>query len=207
MRYLWLLCLAAVLSAADAPSLFYSREFAGVEPPYVEVTLERSGAAVYRETPDDPDENSVEFQLGSQETERIFSLAEKLDHLSRPLESGLKVANMGQKTLRWESDQETNEQVFNYSKIPAAQELAGIFSGITESVHHMQTLERAIRYDRLGVNDALLDIQVALDRNRLSGAEMLLTRLDEVSANERFVNIARKRAAEIAEIIRDQEAK
>ena len=35
-------------------------------------------------------------------TSEMFELAERLDHFKKPLESGLKVANMGEKTLRWE---------------------------------------------------------------------------------------------------------
>lgn len=201
----WVLCLAAVLSAADSPRVFYSRDFSGARPQYVEITLDQSGEAVYRETPDDLDEAPVRFQLSDKETKRVFSLAQKLNHFRRSLESGLNVANMGQKTLRWESDEETNEQIFNYSTVPAAQQLATLFAGIAESVQHLLALERAIQFDRLGVNDALLDIQVAIERNRLAGAGLLLPKLDEVAANERFVNIARNRAGEIAEMIRKSE--
>ncbi len=34
----------------------------------------------------------------------MFSLADKLEHFAHPLESHLKVANMGMKTFRYEAD-------------------------------------------------------------------------------------------------------
>ncbi len=59
----------------------------------------------------------MKFQLSGAESSQIFGLAGKLDHFSRRLESGLKVANMGMKTFRYEVDGQSGETKFNYSKI------------------------------------------------------------------------------------------
>jgi len=205
LRLIWILVLAAALSAADASKITYSRDFSGSQPPYVEITVGNDGEAIYREAPGDPEAEVIEFQLSPEETEHVFSLAEKLDRMRQPLESGMKVANMGRKTFRWEGGGETNEQSFNYSRNAAAQELASLFGGMAESIQHLLVLERTIRFDRLGVNDALLDTQVALERDRLAAAHILLAKLDEIADNDRFVNIARKRAAEIANLIRNSQ--
>jgi hypothetical protein len=61
---------------------------------------EKSGEALYKESPDD---NPEKLQLGAEAAATMFALASSLDHFKHPLESGLKVANMGAKTFRWET--------------------------------------------------------------------------------------------------------
>ena len=100
----------------DAPRLFYSKSFPGSTPAYVQITLDKSGEAVYREAPDD--DLPLKFQLTEAETAEVFALAEKLDYFKHPLESGLKVAFMGTKTFRYENGAEKTEVKFNYSEDP-----------------------------------------------------------------------------------------
>ena len=65
-------------------------------PPYVAISLDKSGAAEYKEAPDD--DNPLKFQLDPEETSTIFGLVEKLGYFRNPLESPLKVAFTGMKT-------------------------------------------------------------------------------------------------------------
>ena len=77
-------------------------------PAYSQVTLDKAGNAEYREAADD--ELPLKFPLAEADTEAIFTLADKLDHFKRPLESGLKVAFMGKKTFRWENGDQKSER-------------------------------------------------------------------------------------------------
>src|SRR3954454_12785104 len=86
--------------AQDAQRFFYSKSFPGSTPAYVQVTLEKNGEAVYRESPDD--ELPLKFKLTEAETAEVYGLVEKLDNFKHPVESGLKVAFMGTKTFRLE---------------------------------------------------------------------------------------------------------
>ena len=99
----------------------YIKSFPGSVPAYVSITVDRSGAGTYREAADDDDPET--FQLEDQATATLFELADKLDHFKRPLESGLKVANMGAKTFRWEEGGAASEAKFNYSQDLNAQSL------------------------------------------------------------------------------------
>lgn len=80
----------------------------------------------------------------------MFGLAEKLGYFSRTLESGLAVAKMGDKTLRWESGGKTQEQTFNYSSDVDAQQLTDWFEKISESERFLMELERSARFDKAG---------------------------------------------------------
>jgi len=104
--------LCALPLCAD-PLLFYSKSFPNSRPDYMEVRLTKDGQSEYRES---PTEDPLRFKLTPADTEAFFALAEKLGHFSRPLESGLPVARMGEKrTFRWEDGGKKTEVKFNYS--------------------------------------------------------------------------------------------
>ena len=68
-------------------------------------------------------------------------------------------------------------------------------------------LRRNIRFDKLGVNDAVLRIDAAWSQKRLVGREQFLPLLDRVAKNETFINLARERAARLATTMRADSAK
>ena len=133
----------------------------------------------------------------------MFELAEKLDHFKKPLESGLKVANMGEKTFRWEDGGDSSEAKFNYSTDEDAkllQRLVRAHRG--ERAHSAGAAARhparpagrerggAARFRRLW-ND-----------KRLVATAQFLPLLDRVAKNEAYIHMARERAAQIADAIR-----
>ena len=134
--------------------------------------------------------------------EEIWGLAEKLDYFKHPVESPAKVAFMGTKTFRLENGAEKNEVKFNFSEIKEAQELQDWFERMAESAQNRIELERTSKYDRLGVVNALILLESALERDRIVAPEQFLPLLDRISNNENFMHTARARASEIAEGIR-----
>jgi hypothetical protein len=201
-RFLCVLCVSAVnLFAADAPKITYSKSFPKSVPAYVEISVGKDGHSEYKEAPDD--ESPLKFQLSDTETAQIFELADRLGRFSRPLESNLKVAFTGTKTFRWEDGSDKREVKFNYSLDPAAQQLWDWFERITESELNLVTLERAAKFDKLGVNQALLNLEASRDRNRLVAAPQFLPLLDRIVKNESYLHMARERAASLAEAIRN----
>jgi len=186
--------------AGAAPRLFYSKYFKGSEPEYTEITLERSGEITYREAKDD--DNPIKAQMSAADVQEIFSLADKLEHFQHPVESGLKVANMGAKTFRFEDGNEKHEVQFNYSIDPTAQALLDWFERIAETEQDFIRLDRTVHYEKLGVNDALLLLQISQEHKRTVAPEQFLPLLDRVAKNESYLHIARERAAALAEAIR-----
>jgi hypothetical protein len=198
-RILWLAATAALAFAADTPRVSYTKSFPGSEPAYMAITVEKDGAVTYRESKDEEPET---FKLEGDAVDAIFSLAGKLDHFKRPLESGLKVARTGDKTFRWENGAEAGEAKFNYSTDENARELQDWFERISESERALMNLSRAMRFDKLGVNDAVLRVDAAWSQKRLVGREQFLPLLDRIAKNEAFVNLARDRAAHLAAALR-----
>jgi len=183
-----------------APRLYYSKYFKGSVPEFVAITVERDGNVTYQEAKDD--DNPVHIQLSDAAAGEMFDLAEKLGRFQRPLESGLKIANLGTKTFRFEDGAEQHEVQFNYSEDVNAQMLLDRFERITETEQHFVNLDRTAHFEKLGVNEVLLQMQVSWDRNRLVAPEQFLPLLDRIANNESYLHISRERAAAIAEAIR-----
>lgn len=195
-----LLLVTALLFADGDPHLVFSKSFPGSNPAYIEISIEKSCAGVYKEDP--KDENPVTFQLGADECPQYFTLAEKLGHFTREVESGLKVAKMGQKTFRYEAGAEKHEVEFNYSVDADARALTDLFEQIAETERAFINLERAVKFDKIGAQDAILRLEVLRDQKRLAAPEQFLPLLDRVVKNESFLHMARDRAAALAEGIR-----
>jgi hypothetical protein len=198
-RLSFLLLLFSGLAPA-APRLFYSKYFKGSVPEFTAITVERSGQVIYQEAKDD--DNPIRVQMTEAETQQLFDLAEKLDKFQHQIESGLKVANMGAKTFRFEDGAEKHEVQFNYSVDTVAQALLDCFERIAETEQDFMQLDRTAHYDKLGVNDALLTLDISMEHKRVVAAQQFLPLLDRIVKNDSYLHIARERAGALAEAIR-----
>ena len=192
--------LASFAWAADDARVIYRKSFPGSSPAYVEITIEKSGASVYKEDP--KDEDPLTFELTAPDVAQIWGLADKLDDFGHKLESPLKVANMGMKTFRYEGPAGAKEVKFNYSEDPDARTLTDLFEQIAATERAFITLDTAVRFDKLGAQEALLRVEALRDQKRLMPQTQFLPLLDRVANNESFLHMARERAANLAEAIR-----
>jgi hypothetical protein len=83
-------------------------------------------------------------------------------------------------------------------------QLLQICEGLARQQELVELLVRRMKYDRLGVNDALLQLDTDLTKGVLPEPQRLLPLLDQIAADSRFVEIARQRSRALAERIRHQ---
>jgi hypothetical protein len=209
-----LLSLASVLlilfflpaaSADAAPAkLTFRRVFPGSTPEFIEISVrDDSDAATYeiRQLGEDPGASS--FEVGRSLRARMFALAADLHYFQGlDLDVHRKIANLGEKTFRWEQGAEAHEVKFNYTLNSAASQLLQIFEGLARQQEHFDLISRRMRYDRLGINDALLQLESDMKRSLLPEPQRLLPLLDQIGQDSKYVDIARERARNIADRIR-----
>jgi hypothetical protein len=200
VRLLGLFACASALLAAGGPRVEFTKSFPGSIPAYVGISVDTSGKGEYKQAVDDDQPQPI--QLEASEAAQLFALVEKLGKFSTPLESGLKVAFTGAKTFRYEDGATKNETKFNYTQDPDGQLLLDWFERIAETSRHVINLERTARFDRLGLDEALLQLQATFDQHRLAGARQLLPILDRIAKNKSAFNRVRERAATLAAAIR-----
>jgi hypothetical protein len=191
------LLLAALSCFAASPRLVFTKSFPGSVPDYVWIGVDKGGALEYKES-QKQDEQPVQAQLPESDAAALFAFAEKLGYFKAPLESGLKVANTGKKTFRYEPETGApTEAVFNYSLDVNAQQLLEKFEQIAASERGYIDLDRTVHFDKLGVNDALAQIESLWLRKQLAAPLQFVPLLDRISSRPAFMHLARERAARL----------
>src|SRR5229473_112959 len=158
LRFSLLMAVAAMAASAafsvPAPSgakLTFRRVFKGSSPEFIEISVrEDSDAAAYEIRQLDEDPGSLPFQVSMAWRTKMFDLAAQLNHFQgQDLDVHRKIANLGQKSFRWESGAEVHEAKFNYTLNSAAAQLLQIFEGLARQQEHVDLISRRMKYDRL----------------------------------------------------------
>jgi len=188
-------CFCAGLFAAT-PKLTYTKTFPGSVPEYMYVTVDRTGALEYSESRGD--DRPLTAQLPDADAAALFAMAEKLAYFKPPLESGLKVANMGKKTFRYDNENGVATQTsFNYSTNETAQQLLQRFEQIAATEHAYIDLDRTVHFDKLGVNDALAEIESLWLHKQLAAPQQFIPLFTRIATHESFMHLVRERAARL----------
>ncbi len=203
----WLCCLTlagpATLWGADTATVTFQHIFKGSSPEFVEIKVNEDGAATFdiRQLSEEPDPRA--FPVSPAVCMKLFELARELNNFKgADLDIHRRVAYLGEKVFRYEKGSEIHETRFNYTIDRTASQLLLVFNGLSQQQQDMVELERRLRYDRLGVDDALRRFEAHLGRGALPEPERLLEVLDRIAADSRIVGVARQRARSLAERIR-----
>jgi hypothetical protein len=195
---------APFASAADGAKITFRRIFKSSTPEFIEISVrEDSDSATYEIRQLEEDSANSPFEIGSALRTKIFTLAGELNHFqSQDLDVHRKIANLGEKTFRWEHGSQKFETKFNYTLNNSATQLLQIFEGLARQQEHYILISRRMKYDRLGINDALLQLESDLNRGLLPEPSRLVPLLDQIANDSRFVEIARNRARFLADRMR-----
>jgi hypothetical protein len=188
----------------QSAKLTFRRIFPASSPEFIEITvLEDSDAATYEIRQLDEEAGAAPFVVSAPLRAKMFGYAAELHHFQGlDLDVHRKIANLGEKTFRWEQGTQKFETKFNYTLNSAATQLLQIFEGLARQQEHFVLISRRMKYDRLGINDALLQFESDLNRGLMPEPSRLVPLLDQISSDSKFVDIARQRARTLADRIR-----
>lgn len=206
----FLLCVFLFVPLIHADSgpvtISYRRVFKGSNPEFIEIKITEPGKATFELRQLDEDADPEPFEVGPAVRQKILELAADLKNFDiASLNIHKKIANLGQKTFRYERGGEVHETTFNYTLNASANQLMQIFEGLARQQGDLALLVRSVKYDRLGVNDALRQFESDMDHRLLPEPERLLPVLDQIAADSHFMDIARTRARALAQSIRNSQ--
>jgi hypothetical protein len=194
---------AVANAAAGSATITFRKIFKSSYPEFVEIKVSDSGAGTYDIRQLDEVSPPVPMQIDAPLVQSIFDLAGKLHNFEGvDLEIHRRIANLGEKTFIYERGTETHQVTFNYTLDHSAEQLLEIFESLARQEIDLADLQRTMRYDRLGVNDVVGQIESDYDKKLLPEPSQLLALLDQVAADEHFIDIARQRARTLAGRIR-----
>src|ERR1700687_1871491 len=131
--------------------LSFRKVFKSSTPEYTEIRVRESGPCTYdlRSLADAADPQPLEVSTTLRE--KMFALAVQIQNfLCADLDIKRRIANLGEKTFRYERGSEVYEAHFNYTVNTAANQLLHIFEGLARQQDLMNTLTRRMKYDRFG---------------------------------------------------------
>jgi hypothetical protein len=179
----------------SVPRLTFTKSLKGSSPEYMALSIDAHGQGTYDSRKLDDPSAPRPLQISAGTAARIFLLAESLGYFrSVELNSHHKVANMGMKTLTYEAGNETSKVQYNYTENRTAQQLTDILEKIGNVEERISQLEYAMKYDPLGLPQALLQIEEGLDDNDFVEPVLMIPTLQRISTNSRFMHLAQSRA-------------
>lgn len=216
LRWLAALAFFACVVAAMVPALevdagvppanatvTFRKIFKSSYPEYVEIKISDSGSGTFDIRQLNEESNPRSMHLDAPLVQTIFDLAAKLHNFDGvDLEMHRRIANLGEKTFGYDRGTESHHVTFNYTLNRDAAQLLNIFESLARQQTDLSDLDRTMRYDPLGVNDVLIQVQKDLDNKLLPEPAQFLPSLDRLAADSHFIDIARDRARKLAARIR-----
>ncbi|MGH9735301.1 MAG: hypothetical protein ACRD8A_12010 [Candidatus Acidiferrales bacterium] len=192
-------------SGSQTATITFTKIFKSSYPEYVQVKVNETGGGTFDIRQLDESANPQPLNVGPELSQKLFHLAGELHNFQGvTLEAHRRIANLGQKTFQYQKGSETYEVTFNYTENDPANQLLNIFEGISREEGDISDLKRTARYDPLGVNDVLMQVQNDYKQKLLPEPGQLLPTLDAIAKNDQIINIARDKARNLAGQIRTE---
>jgi hypothetical protein len=182
----------------DAPMISFTLDFPAGTPPFYNVAIDSTGRAEYKSTPmpkSQGDPYEVKFTASEATRTRLFELARQVNFFRGDFEYRKnKVAFTGNKTLDFHDGTDVRHTTYNWSANPQIQEITTIFQNIEETMELGRQLEDKYRFDKLGVDSVLKDMEQEYNDHRLAELQAILPILTRVAKDSAMMNISRRRA-------------
>ncbi len=186
------------------PTVTFSFDFPHARPEHFSVTVDSTGKVVYEsrdvtslgaEQP--PSERFMtSFRISEATRKRIFESARQLNYFQGDFDyRKRRIAQMGRKTLTWESGKERFETTYNWSENGLIDDLTRLFQGISNTQEYARRLTALRRHDKLGLEAELKSMEdTAKDSRDLAELQTIEPLLRSLATDKAVMEIARKRA-------------
>lgn len=141
----------------------------------------------------DTDTFQQDFTMSEANREKIFELTQKLDYFQRDYDAHLKhVAFTGKKTLQYNSPQLKGSSTYNYSQNADVEDLTRIFQGIATTIDIGRKLAFQYRFDKLGMNQRLEQLQDLYNNHRAEELTAIAPMLRKIANDPNMMNISQE---------------
>lgn len=223
VRTLAILLVSAICVSAQAPNLnpnvppekqipvvTFEFEMPGAVPPHYALTVEAGGASAYRSdqaptsgtkptaSSDGETPYFLKFDISAATATKIFQLAKDLNFFRGDFEyHGGRVANMGAKTLTFKDGKQENSFTYNFTQNQQLQQLTSLMQGISASLEYRRQLEQLYRYEKLGLDEKLKQMESDANRGYLAELQVDEPILRKIAEDPTIMNISRRRAQKL----------
>jgi hypothetical protein len=192
----------SVIAAADPPaSVGFSLDFPNSIPDHYMISASSDCHASYDSTgkltvdaePGDP--YHTDFMLSPPNCKRIFDLAAKAKYFEGKVDSGRSnLASTGVKVLTYTGGDRHTRAEYNYSPVPAVQEITAIFQGMSTTLEFGRRLDFYYHHQKLALEAELKRMEEMAREKNLDEIHAVAPILQRIVADQSVLNVARARA-------------
>jgi hypothetical protein len=210
-----IVCLLVVLSSTFSYSqpesqipavVTFTLDFPTSAPEHYSIRVQSDGPTHYQSSghfspdSDETDSFNVDFTLGAETRQKIFDLAAKASYFKKDVDSHHKgLAFTGKKTLAYKDAQNSGEASYNYSPVPAVQDLTALLQSLSSTLEFGHRLQYDRQYQKLALDEELKRMEDLARTNVLVEIAAIQSILDQIIADQSVMNVTRARAQRLLE--------
>ena len=198
---------AAIAHAAESGAVTYTQDFPGSDPEHYSISLKSDGNGTYdclgkiSQDSEDSETYQTAFQFSDATRRKILDLAAQAGYFSGKIDSGnKKVASTGTKKLTYKDSARDFTAQYNYSSLPAVQQLTSLFQSIGATLEFGRRLAHLHRYQKLALDEELKSMEAQARKGDLAELQAVKPILQEIYADPAVINIVRARAQKIMDM-------
>jgi hypothetical protein len=195
-----------VARAANPATVTFSLDFPGSDPAHYSISVQSDGRARYEclgmvsKGSDETETYQTEFNFSDATRTRVFDLAAQAHYFSGKIDSGKKLAFTGAKKLTYKDGQRDSAADFNFSQVPAVQQLTTLFQGVAATLEFGRRLAHYHRYQKLALDDELKRMELQARAGELGELAAVKSILQEIYDDASVINVVRARAQRIIDL-------
>jgi hypothetical protein len=200
-----LLIFAAPESAQEAKepvaTVGFSLDFPQSTPDHYVLSVSADGRASYESTgkltpdssPDDP--FLFDFTIPSPSCRKVFDLAAKAKFFAGQIDSGKRnLASTGAKVLTYTNGARSTRAAYNYSPVPAVQELTAFFQNLSTTLEFGRRLDYYHHHQKLALEEELKRMEQMANERNLEEIQAVAPILERIVTDQSVLNVTRARA-------------
>jgi hypothetical protein len=178
----------------------FSFDFPGSDPDHYVISISADGPAAYNshtKTNQGSEDDSFHFNftIAPSTRTRIFDLAKRAHYFEGDVDSKKRgVASTGIKTLKYVDAQHSTQATYNYSRIPAVQELTDVLQKLSTTLEFGRRLQYDHHYQKLALDEELKRMEAMSKQNGLEELSAVSPILQKIAADPSVINPVRVRA-------------
>jgi hypothetical protein len=192
--------------AASTAVVTFTLDFPQSNPEHYAMAIDAAGHARYECTgkvAENSEEQAyqTEFEVSARNRERVFGLAKQAQYFAGKVDSSnRKVAFTGAKILSYQDGQRSITAKYNYSSLPAVQQLTALFQSMASTLEYGRRLAYYHRYQKLALDEELKHMEEQAKDEQLSEIQGVTPELQAIVEDSSVINVVRARAKEIIEM-------
>jgi hypothetical protein len=199
----------------DIPTVTFTCDWPQAHPPHYSIAVDSAGRAAYtvvdgaKETgaKETGEPSMLKFTVSGPVRERIFADAQALNYFEGNFDfTHHKVAFTGSKTLAFADPKHHSKTTFNWSENRRLMSLTQLFVAIANTVGGGGKLEYLLRFDRLGLNEQLKEMEMQAKDQYLAEIHVIEPVLRRIADDPNVMDLARQRARRLLAVAASENA-